>query len=91
MSEHTFDLTGRKAACYKGCAVVPSSTSLPFFDYLGEGSRRATEDCGKCGMSVSVHQEISPSTGRPGVTTHGFVPCGGAEFDSYYCGCHGWD
>jgi hypothetical protein len=42
-------------------------------------------------MHEVAHGEINKSTGRPGVTGHPFVANGGANLDSHYCGCSGWD
>lgn len=95
MTEQTTtpDLTGRQAMCGGGVCktVVPSSAALPFFEYKGPGSRYAEEICGTCGMHEVAHGEINKSTGRPGVTGHPFVANGGANLDSHYCGCSGWD
>lgn len=67
-----------------------SDPGLPFFEYLGPGSRHATEKC-ECGYFDVAHMNPNPLTGRPGIATHTFVPVGPAEFDRFYCGCHGWD
>jgi len=98
VNEH--DLTGRFAKCrYKNGrpgsttdhTPVPSSWSLAFFEYQGDGSREATEMCGTCRYSVVAHGAINQVTKRAGITDHTFVPRGGQEFDVYYCGCWGWD
>lgn len=67
------------------------TSSLPFFEYRGEGSDYATKHCAKCMYVDTVHAEINPHTGRPGVTDHPFTPRGPAAHDTYYCGCRGWD
>jgi hypothetical protein len=86
-------LAGRVARCAYGCGnTTPSDhpTWRPFFEYLGEGSREATNLC-TCGYSEVVHHPINTTTGRPGVTDHPFTPKGGRDTDRYYCGCRGWD
>lgn len=90
ISSTPIDLSTRQARCSSCAGVGPSSNALPFFEYTGEGSRRATENC-TCGMHAVVHQEINPSTKRPGVTDHEFTARGALEFDTFYCGCRGWD
>lgn len=76
------DLTGRTATC-SGHAPKPSSFDLAFFEFLGAGSRNATEIC-KCGYTKIAHDN-----GR--VKCKQFIARGPAEFDRYYCGCRGWD
>lgn len=83
-------LEGRTAQCSCG-ATSNSSTSLPFFEFRGEGSENATKLCGACGFHVDVHNPINPSTGRPGITNHAFQPKGDVGTDKFYCGCYGWD
>lgn len=85
-------LAGRTAVC-GSCGHEAPSDRASLVEYKGEGSRWATMLCGfgnGC-MHKDVHQEINPSTGRPGITDHEFTPRGPAEKDSYYCGCRGWD
>lgn len=99
-------LDGRTATCGggvngEGHAPRLSSLSLPFFEYRGEGSdwqRHCDAQVEKlggrvvgCGFFDTVHQEVNPHTGRPGITDHEFVQRPPAERDSYYCGCRGWD
>jgi len=91
------NLVGRLAKC--GCRrTEPSSTDLAFFEYRGLGSERATIQC-KCGYFECAHDPAYmarnvPSNRRTvveqGLCT-GFVARGPFEFDSYYCGCRGWD
>jgi hypothetical protein len=81
------DLTGRMAYCaYGKHAQVPSSTDLPFFEYLGPGSPESLEHC-TCGYYQSAHNSPKITT----VKCTNFTPKGPAEFDRYYCGCRGWD
>jgi hypothetical protein len=82
-------LEGRQARCSCG-AITPSSVRLAFFEYRGPGSPRSQEQCAHCGFNESVHKEDTN-----GFVAHakcpGFTPKGAYEFDSYYCGCAGWD
>lgn len=83
------DLTGRTAHCaYGKHAPRPSSLDLPFFEFLGSGSREATDLC-KCGYTKSAHERDRKY--RVPTSCKGFEPRGPNEFDRYYCGCRGWD
>jgi hypothetical protein len=89
----TPNLEGRFANCgYPGHGKMPSSTDLAFFDYRGPGSAWATLHC-KCGYHLVAHKHnpdrVSPDPIK--CRFGGFVERGPAEFDSYYCGCRGWD
>lgn len=86
------NLEGRMAKCSCG-SKVPSQMSLAFFEFKGEGSHRGLTTCIECSGAEVLHRELNPVTGRPGTKTdHAFVPnVAGWEFDSYYCGCYGWD
>jgi len=69
----------------------PSAKDLPFFEFCGEGSQDATH-CKHCGYYEVAHHPINPLTGRPNnLKCKGYEPRGGAQFDRFYCGCHGWD
>jgi len=87
------DLTGREARC--GCGrTEPSSTSLPFFEFRGEGSRLALDRCKHCGYSLVAHTQKQTRTQKNVVERGecpGFEPTGAWEFDSFYDGCRGWD
>lgn len=85
-------IEGRTAKCTSCAREGASSTSLPFFQYNGEGSDRATTSCLSCGYSIVTHMEINPATGRPGHNygVHDFVPRGDTQ-DTFYCGCRGWE
>jgi hypothetical protein len=84
-------IEGRTAKCSCGKTSPSTEKNLPFFQYLGAGSRDAEEICGTCGFHEVVHQEINPSTGRAGVTDHAFTARGDVGFDRFYCGCRGWN
>lgn len=45
----------------------------------------------RCGYAPCAHLPINPLTDRPTTLDHDFVPSEGAEFDTWYCGCRGWD
>lgn len=88
-------LTGRMAHCFCG-SVTPSSWALAFFEFLGEGSKAATESCAHCGYALSAHGPDAPvwRNGKTAVMNHGcpgFEPRGDVGHDRYYCGCRGWD
>lgn len=72
----------------------PSSSNLPFFEFTGHLSNRALSFCKNCGMHANPHMTADPAA-RLQLTKRGmcqdFTPHGAYEFDSYYCGCWGWD
>lgn len=73
---------------------IPSSPTLAFFEYKGEGSRSALDMCAKCSKAKAPHvpiMEAGTRWERPGITDHTFEPHGAYEYDEYYCGCFGWD
>jgi hypothetical protein len=86
-------LDGRKSKCAQCGKIVDSKVDLPFFEYRGPGSNRATKMC-KCGYYKTAHDE-DPAGRRINVVKQGkcpgFEPHGGYEFDSHYDGCRGWD
>jgi len=89
LAEAVPDLTGRVAQCAyspAGHAPQPSSFDLAFFEFLGEGSREATDIC-QCGFSRVAHEGPVSTP----LKCKEFIAKGAAEFDRYYCGCLGWD
>lgn len=64
----------------------PSSTDLAFFEYRGPGSNWAAKHC-VCGYFEVAHTMPHKSSR----VCDKFTPREPAEFDSYYCGCFGWD
>lgn len=80
-------LEGRFAKCGEGCAIVPSSVELAFFEYRGPDSPAALQDCGECGYYESAHKEGRVRSRE----CAGFQPHGPYEYDHYYCGHSGWD
>lgn len=81
-------LEGRMARCsyYSKCKHEKPSDKdrLAFFEYLGPGSRVASDMC-KCGYYRVAHEKPRTDACR------NFTPKGPAEHDRYYCGCMGWD
>jgi hypothetical protein len=57
--------------------------SLCGFEYQGEGSERAATICGHCGLHKGAHPHMR--------CEKGFEARGPLDFDTYYCGCRGWD
>lgn len=86
-------LAGRRARCTCGytCNSDASDsgyTELPFLEYWGPGSKKATEQC-KCGYYRAAH---TPEAFRGrGIACKTFECREPDEFDSFYCGCRGWD
>lgn len=75
----------RMAKCAYGCNPVPSHQGLPFFEFKGEDSKEAKIVCKNC-----RYYDVAHGKGHKQVCEN-FVPHGTFEFDSYYCGCRGWD
>lgn len=93
------DLTGRVAKCACG-KTAPSSDSLDFFGYRGEGSDDAARTCGRCGYYDTAHMtHYAPGATVPSPRFNvverglcvGFIARGAAPFDTFYCGHAGWD
>ncbi len=85
------DLTGRMAKC--GCGHTVASTfdnSIAFFQFRGEGSRDALENCKNCWYSRRAHEPEVMAKNLALKCTN-FEPHGPYEFDSFYCGCRGWE
>ena len=86
-------LKGREARC--GCGrTEPSSVKLAFFEYRGEGSEIARKGCAHCGYFEVAHTQPQTRTQQNVVERGicpGFEPRGAMEYDSFYCGCRGWD
>ena len=76
-----------RCVCYK---TAPSSSDLPFFIDRGPGSEYAKTVCVNCGYSITAHRaEIDVR--RQQLFCTSFKSGRGHVFDSYYCGCRGWD
>lgn len=80
----------RQAQCPYCKTIVVSDPGLAFFEDRSVETDRTSCGVGKCYYVRAVHNPINPHTGRPGVTDHAFVPRV-YIYDSYYCGCRGWD
>ena len=98
-------LDGRIAKCSCG-NTRESSPSLAFFEFQGEGSDWAMGHCAVCGYAPRAHDTNVAHMARieKGGRTryenfmeknggvHEFRPRGGDRgYDTYYCGCRGWD
>ena len=91
-TQQQVNLENRVAHCQCG-ATQASSTSLAFFEYLGEGSEYTTITCVTCGYSPIAH-ERAVELNEPHLAHcrgHEFTPAAGREIDRFYCGCRGWD
>lgn len=83
-------MSDRQARCQCG-HTQPSADAdrLAFFEFRGEGSKHATTLC-HCGYALAAHD-------KPHVAAHHAktrkepAPRGPHEYDSFYCGCRGWD
>lgn len=86
----TEEWLNREAICTCG-ALSPSSDTLPFFEFRGEGSKTATNRCRNCSYYVSAHDDKAAGlTANKFICSH-FVPSGPWRYDSFYCGHAGWD
>jgi hypothetical protein len=85
------NLEGRKARCsYHG--EVDSDVNLAFFEYRGEGSFLGLHQCGNCRYYDIAHENhLNYHGNRTTCKCTDFVPIGSYEYDSYYCGCRGWE
>jgi hypothetical protein len=80
---------GRMARCSCG-EMQPSSPDLFGLTDLSADGARASETCGTCRYSIVAHTDEIRSRPNSRVCDD-FIPLGGQEFDSFYCGCRGWD
>jgi hypothetical protein len=90
----TPNLTNRKAKCYSCNSIRDSSLELPFFTYRGEGSPDAKNHCKNCGYYEQAHNTNRYYKGTTEVNPllcSKFEPHGVYEYDTFYCGCRGWD
>ena len=74
----------RQARCYCG-KLEPITKNLPFFESRDTGSRQATIACKNC-----FYYDVAHGKGHKDVCNN-FTPHGAYEYDSFYCGCDGWD
>ena len=75
--------------------LIPSRYDLAFFEYMGALSERAVLTCKNCGFYKVAHEPAGPYRADGKLKTKGicdsFEAHGAFEFDTYYCGCWGWD
>lgn len=95
----------RMAVCASCGHARPSRerASLAFFEDHGPSSEQAQRSCLHCHFFDCAHDPAYMSTlarGRDGSrrktvvedgTCPGFEPHGAWDYDTYYCGCRGWD
>lgn len=91
MNSTKANLTNRSASCGYCRTQRPSADDLPFFLYRGPGSEYASTQCISCGYSVVAHTTENWARGRSLICQNFTSNPDGHEFDSYYCGCRGWD
>lgn len=90
-------MTARKAFCGRswvgdptrpGHAEVDSDPGLAFFQPGTEN----TKQCAVCGFYEEPHLRVtSVAKGAKRIDDHVFTAREPLDFDSYYCGCRGWD
>jgi hypothetical protein len=86
----------RMARCSQCGRIEPSIKweSLAFFEPRGEGTATAKDHC-KCGYYEVAHRFNPDSPLNRNVVSEGlcagFEPHGAYEYDTFYCGCRGWD
>lgn len=87
MSENV--AVARVAKC--GCGrAEPSSKHLAFFQDRGPDSKDAQHTCKQCHYYDVAHTPEVMARNKNLKCTD-FEPHGAFEFDSFYCGCRGWD
>ena len=84
------NLANRMASCSCG-RKEKSAPDLPFFIYRGPNSDYAKHTCTRCRYSVVAHTTENWARGRSLVCQSFTSNPDGHEYDSYYCGCRGWD
>ena len=90
----------REARCLCGRVVASDTKGIAFLEDRGPGSAWAEKSCKHCryheeahgsGREEDIAKGIRP---RRNVVAEGHCPgfeAGPHEYDSYYCGCRGWD
>ena len=79
----------RMAKCGQCNTMVPSAKNLAFFVDWSAGSEAAEKHCKHCGYHEQAHKKEIQSKNKH--ICSNFEPRGDRGFDSYYCGCRGWD
>ena len=85
---HSIDapnLEGRRARCVCG-QLRPSSLDLAFFEFRGVGSPEGKRTCKNC-----RYYEVAHKPGAHNGICKNFESIRAFEYDSFYCGCYGWD
>lgn len=85
-------LTGRVARCSCG-REEPSDADLFALEFQGAGGE-SERHCAECGYYEVAHGEVvygGVLRPHPIAGTHEFRPRAPLSFDTYYCGCRGWD
>ena len=90
---HNVKLEDRQAKCTYCKKTVPSNVELAFFEFKGEGSKTATENCMACAYTKIAHERAAEykESHLARLLDHEFAPRGAADVDNFYCGCRGWD
>ncbi len=79
----------RMARCGQCGHEVPSAKNLAFFVDHSAGTDAAEKHCKHCGYHQDAHKQEIRSKNKH--ICNNFEPKGDRGFDSYYCGCRGWD
>lgn len=86
------DVTGRMARCSCGKLVPSDPSRLAFFQ---SAEIRARQTCKVCRYAAIAHAEETRQRPHNRNTKlgdgHAFVRSDADEFDSYYCGCRGFN
>lgn len=83
-------LMNRKAKCSHCGKIVQSNTTLQFFIYRGENSSESNQICKNCGYHVDAHN-LNNLLYLQNIVCNDFQKHGPWEYDSFYCGCNGFD
>lgn len=83
------DLTGRQAKCDYCGKLADSSLKLPFFEFTGDGSHVALNQCKHCKFYEKAHAPDRRHNNSL-ICDH-FEPAGAQRLDRYYCGCRGFE
>lgn len=74
----------REAKCHCG-KIESSRKTLPFFEDRDGESRLAKILCKHC-----QYYDVAHNKGHK-VVCNNFTPHGEFQYDSFYCGCNGWE
>jgi hypothetical protein len=87
--DREIDLSKRQSKCSYCSVTEPSSTDLPFFEYLGPGSHHSQTTCINCGRHKNFHSKDHWAY-KEGQCID-FRPGHVREYDNHYNGCRGFD